>query len=61
MRPLNNEIVKGQDKQGYSFQRGVVLDSSATESYIRLSDGSDVTASHENIRSVMDGAGNVEW
>lgn len=57
MKPVKGEIVKGTDKSGDAFSEGQVTDNSATESAIRLSDGRDIYAHHEDIRPSMETPG----
>lgn len=53
MKPAESEIVKGTDQNGQSFNEGMVIDSSADESRIRLQDGSETVASHDKIKGQM--------
>jgi len=54
MKPFRDEIVKGTDKNGHTFSEGRVTDSSATESKIRLPNGGDTYARHDDLRPQID-------
>ena len=53
MKPVQSEIVKGTDSNGQPFQEGMVVDTSDAESRIRLEDGREVVAAHDDIKGQM--------
>ena len=54
MKPLKGEIVKGNDKNGKPFTEATVTGNSSSSSTVKLPDGRQTTADHNNIRGQMD-------